>query len=132
MHPQNLDPDMNRERKRNPVRYSAIMALLDLTGRILLVRTQRLPHFWQPIGGGIEHDDKSPIDALIREIKEETSLELTPRDLEFQLCANYDFGTGKIYCYTALLPSGRSIYLSSPEIIEGGWFKINDALSLPM
>ena len=44
-------------------------------------RTFRHPAFWQPITGGIEFEE-TPIDACIREVKEETGLEIRREDIK--------------------------------------------------
>jgi len=49
--------------------------------------TNRHPAFWQPITGGIEKDEK-PIEACIREVKEEANLLM---NLEIVKDLNYEF-----------------------------------------
>ncbi|MBC8060335.1 MAG: NUDIX domain-containing protein [Clostridiaceae bacterium] len=49
--------------------------------------TNRHPAFWQPITGGIENNEK-PIDACIREVKEEANLLM---NLEILKDLNYKF-----------------------------------------
>ena len=46
------DPNVERERAKHPKRIVAVVFLYDRNGRVLLVRTKRLPTQWQPIGGG--------------------------------------------------------------------------------
>ena len=50
-------------------------------------KTDRHPAFWQPITGGIEKDEK-PIEACIREVKEEANLQM---NLEIVIDLNYEF-----------------------------------------
>ncbi len=44
-------------------------------------KTDRHPAFWQPITGGIEQGEK-PLDACIREVKEETNLNVRRESIE--------------------------------------------------
>lgn len=57
-------------------------------------KTYRHPAFWQPITGGIELNEK-PIDACIREVNEETSLQITFENIED---LKYDFQILKEEC----------------------------------
>jgi 8-oxo-dGTP pyrophosphatase MutT (NUDIX family) len=59
--------------------------------RVLLVKHKKLG-MWLPVGGHIELDeaDKSPDDALIREVREETGLSIWPNDGLTPPYAKYD------------------------------------------
>lgn len=124
------DPNADRERMRNPTRNVAVVGLLNDANRILLVRTSRLPNHWQPLGGGMEQGDSSPEDALIREVREETGVELAYRDLKFELATNYDFGSGTVYFFSLRLPSGVKLSFDAGEVLEWRWFTLDQALNL--
>jgi 8-oxo-dGTP pyrophosphatase MutT (NUDIX family) len=126
------DPNIARELKKHPTRNVAVVGLFDKEGRILLVRTKRFPDHWQPIGGGMKNTDSTPIETLKRELREETNLDLAPEEFEFQLITDYDFGEGKVYFYTALLPSVTYLNFDSSELIEWKWFTWDSIKSLQM
>lgn len=68
--------------------------LLIDNGKILLgLRTDN--HTWGSPGGGVE-DGESPIDAVIREVKEETNLDITALNLTF-VARNYSYNEGVIW-----------------------------------
>jgi 8-oxo-dGTP diphosphatase len=55
-------------------------AITDKEGRILCVRMNYATHGWTTPGGGVELGE-SPLDALKREVLEESGLEVVPEEL---------------------------------------------------
>lgn len=125
-----LDPDVSRERSTNPKRDVAVIGLINPVGKIALVRTTRLPNYWQPIGGGMEPWDKSPTDTLVREVREETGIELTANEMTHTFSAGYDFGDGTIYFYIANVVDETIPNLNISEIAEWKWFTPEETESL--
>ncbi|MFJ8811634.1 NUDIX hydrolase [Amycolatopsis thermoflava] len=131
-------PDLNekgvaRERKEHGRRNVAVVGLRNADDQILMIRTNRLPSRWQPIGGGVESSDKSPADALIREVFEELSISLDPSDLKAVLQAPYDFGEGTVFFYEAFFdPRVHRIKIDTEEIAESRWFDLSEAMRLPV
>lgn len=123
------DPNVRREMGVNPNRSVAVVGLLDPQENILLVRTKRFPDHWQPLGGGMDPTDATPIDTLTRELTEETSLELPSEAFHFEMSTDYDFGSGQIHFYTAQVPGGLSIQFDPGEVVESQWISIKSALS---
>lgn len=121
--PRSEDPNVIREIKDNPVRDVSVVGLFDDGGRLLLARTQRLPHHWQLIGGGVRSDDLNPTATVQRELKEETNLYLPLEAFNLQFVADYDFGKGKVFFFTARLPRKAILEFDSSEIIDWRWFK---------
>ena len=64
----------------NPV-PAACALCLDAAGRVLLTRRAWEPHagMWD-LPGGFLHEDEDPLDALRRELAEETGLEIEPTE----------------------------------------------------
>jgi 8-oxo-dGTP pyrophosphatase MutT (NUDIX family) len=122
------------EQPRHPSRRDvAVAALLDDDDRVLLVRTRRLPGYWQPVGGGLEPGDRSFPDAAARELREELGLDLAPEALRYEFRASYDFGDGEVRFFSARLPRPRVRQLvpNLEEIEELCWSSLAAALELP-
>lgn len=66
---------MNSTHCESPIRIAAAV-IIDADGRLLLVRKRGTSAFMQP-GGKIEPDEL-PIDALVRELREELGLVIDP------------------------------------------------------
>lgn len=125
------DPNVSRESIKNPKRDVAVIGLLN-NSKILLVRTKRFPDHWQPIGGGVKPFDKSPIDTLMREVKEETGIELDNNQIIFEIETEYDFGEGTVFFYSATVDRLTTINFDTKELSEWGWFKFDEAIKLNM
>ncbi len=126
------DADVRREQTTNGHRHVAVVGLRDPEGRVLMVRTRRLPGRWQPIGGGMEPADASPVEALIRELKEEASIEYAESDFRLVTEAPYDFGDGRVHFFEARFdPSRQPPPRFDPhEILEYRWLSVSDAQHL--
>ena len=64
--------------------YVSTVALIDWQGKVLIsLRTENktLPNFWEFPGGKIKTNE-SPDDAIVREIKEELSLDINQKSLK--------------------------------------------------
>lgn len=64
--------------------HIAAAVMMDDKGRLLLVRKKGTAYFMQP-GGKIEPEE-DPHSALIRELREELSIELSQEELTPQCC----------------------------------------------
>ena len=120
------------DQPRHPGRRDvAVAALLDDEDRVLLVRTRRLPDYWQPVGGGVEPADGSFLDAAARELREELGVILSRDALRFELSTSYDFGQGEVRFFSARLPGTCELVPNRAEIEELCWSKVSAALQLP-
>ncbi|MFD1719151.1 NUDIX hydrolase [Georgenia deserti] len=79
-----LGPDWVRGPDGLPYRRAARVILLDAADRVLLVRGhdagETTRSWWFTVGGGLDAGE-SPHDGAVREVREETGLEVHPRDL---------------------------------------------------
>ncbi len=128
----NNDNNIEEERKRNPKRNVVIVTLRNKDNLILMVRTKKLPNSWQPIGGGID-EGETPIDAIIRELYEETGIKISCNDLIEVTRVPYDFGEGTVYCYdTKTTFEEDLVKIEKEEIEEYRWFSLEEMTKLPM
>jgi 8-oxo-dGTP pyrophosphatase MutT (NUDIX family) len=67
--------------------------------RILLCRTKKNPEFWQPVGGS-EQGAEYPIETAMRELLEETGVELFDDEQLKQVCVHPSKTGGKVTFYT--------------------------------
>ncbi len=113
--------------KLHPQRNVAVAGLVDDEGKILLMRTRALPDKWQPVGGGVKKDE-TPEQTIIREVKEELSIDIDPRYSVFNSSQAYDFGDGTVYFYT--IPVERSlielISIKASEVLEARWVPVDE------
>ncbi|MBD5805747.1 NUDIX domain-containing protein [Lactobacillus sp. 0.1XD8-4] len=94
----------------------------------LLLESQNKGHFWGFPKGHVEGEE-SLAETAIREIKEETQLEL-PIDTSFNVYTEYDLPNGnrkQMTLYTAELDNHEDIHLQVAEIKNYGWFSYQDA-----
>lgn len=85
-----------------------------------------LSGFWEFPGGKIE-DGESEQEALIREIKEELTVDIEIIEYINQYSYEYDFGIVSLKVYTAQIVSGT---ISLIEHSDKKWLKATDLLNL--
>jgi phosphoglycolate phosphatase len=109
--------------------------IFDAHSNVLMIQTHKWSNLWG-IPGGKTHYGESSLDALRREIKEETDLDIT--DIEFVLvqdCINSPefyreahFILLNYICHCQGTPQVRL----NEEALQFRWIPLNDALSLPL
>jgi 8-oxo-dGTP pyrophosphatase MutT (NUDIX family) len=115
-------------KQEHPERNVAVVGLRDAAGNVLLVRTHKLTQWWQPIGGGIDSEDKTPEAAAVREVQEELGITVDPNDLVLVLETAYDFGRGTVYFYEIQVDRNAvSLIIDEHEIIDHEWFSPKEA-----
>jgi ADP-ribose pyrophosphatase YjhB (NUDIX family) len=102
-----------------------VAAIIERQGRFLFVeepdKVTGLPVINQP-AGHVEHGE-SVFDAVVREVREETGLAFTPRDIVglYPLKA----ANGSDYfrvCFTGTVPDGAVAAPEDPDILRCHWF----------
>lgn len=122
---------VERYSKDHPKREVAVVGLRDERGNVFLVRTHKLTEWWQPVGGGVDPEDKSPEEAAVREIREELGISIDLSSLSLILVTPYDFGEGNVYFYETLVNrESMSMKIDEVEIIDFKWFSPQESLSL--
>lgn len=110
----------------------AVCALIvDDAGRVLLGRRAQEPAAgrWDILGGFV-HEDEQPLDALRREIREETGLDVVPVEFVAAVADRYgeEGGPTLNLCWTARVAGGT--LEPREELAEVRWFA-PDALPRP-
>ena len=106
--------------------YVSTVALIDWQGKALISlrsENQILPNFWEFPGGKIKNNE-SPDDAIIREIKEELSLDINKKSLK-PLSFNtytYDEFHAIIFFYICRSWKGTPVSKKNQKIL---WVKID-------
>lgn len=107
----------------------AKVVILNEYGQVFLARTKKHPDYWQPVGGAMEPEDGSLLDAALREVEEECMLHLKPEDLSFEFVADGQLGEFEIFFFTAHVKP-TDIITPNDELAEWGWFSIEDTAEL--
>lgn len=110
----------------------AAVCALTSRGRLLFVRTRRLPDEWQPPGGQVEEGDNSIAATASRELREELGVTVKTHDLALVSVELSDVKDGRIYFFTASLPTGQSIRPVGAEILDHLWTTVGDASALAL
>jgi 8-oxo-dGTP diphosphatase len=97
---------------------------LDELGRILLGRRAFDPGkgLWD-LPGGFLHEDEHPLDALRREVREETALEIEPIEFLGFWLEPYD---GRIVLCLAWTARGRGEARPGDDLVELRWFAADE------
>ena len=116
----------------HPVRDVAVVGLVNDSGCLLMVKTNKLQDAWQPVGGGVEGTE-SPSEALIREVREELAIHINPSRSVLNTVFPYDFGKGSVHFFTIPIDNSLvdSIAVDSREIAEIKWFSLDELVSIP-
>ncbi len=91
-------------------------------GKILLVQDATRQELWTLPGGGLEHQELIP-DALMREVKEETSLTVQPRDLLGIFTQKKN--PGIVILMRAVVIDG-SLHADGKEVQKVGFFSLDE------
>ena len=101
---------------------SVLVVVYTGTGKVLLLRRADHPEFWQSITGSMEWTDATPVDTAVRELREETGIQVTAPPLR-------DWHIQQRY---VLFPQWRHKY--APEISENTehFFSLELAQEIPI
>ena len=130
-----LKPQAKRFEENHPPLATVGALILDDTDRVLMIRTHKWSGLWGIPGGKIKWGETS-IDALRREIKEETNLDIT--DIEFRLVQDcihskefYRDAHFVLLNYTCRCAGERAVTLND-EAREFRWVTMSEALAMPL
>lgn len=115
-----------------PMPGDAAVCALQAAGRLLLVRTRRLPGYWQPPGGLIEEGDGSAASAAARELGEELGITVAVNSMRLVSVEPSDVNGGQVFFFAASIPPGEEVRPAPGEILEHKWVSVDSADRLPM
>lgn len=101
---------------------SVLVVVYTGSGKVLLLRRADHPEFWQSITGSMEWDDATPVATAVRELREETGIQVTaPQLRDWHLQQRY-----------VLFPQWRHKY--APEVSENTehFFSLELAQEIPI
>lgn len=119
---------------------SVLVVVYTTTGKVLLLKRADHPAFWQSMTGSMQWDERDPRDTAIRELKEETGLQVAPEGLrDLGLVQRYpilprwrhryapEILENTERAYAVELPDEATITISPTEHTEYGWFSFDEA-----
>jgi mutator protein MutT len=126
-----MDPIKAGPSVRNPQseirnRKRVSVALIEQSGKILVARRKEgafLGNYWELPGGGMQ-DGESPEECVVREVREETGLDVRPEAHVGVFDHDYPELTVEIHAYFCRPLGGEARALASAEIAWIGWEEI--------
>jgi dATP pyrophosphohydrolase len=117
---------------------SVLVLVYTATGQVLMLERRNPPGFWQSVTGSLDWDEQDPLQAAIRELREETGLEAEPRatgiDHVFPILPEWrhryhpDVVENREYVFALELPRPRKIQLNPDEHIKYEWLDVAGAM----
>jgi 8-oxo-dGTP pyrophosphatase MutT (NUDIX family) len=120
-------PNLNESKK--DLKKNAVAVIVNNDNKILLLKRGDHKEFWMPnkwslVGGGIDKKDKNPEDAVKREIKEETGLEIDKFVDTFTIQRHDDSIEHVFACRYEGEPT--DIVVDGFENTNYGWFDVSE------
>ncbi|MHB8346568.1 MAG: dihydroneopterin triphosphate diphosphatase [Acidiferrobacterales bacterium] len=119
---------------------SVLVVVYTRAGRALMLRRADFPEFWQSITGSMEWTDETPLATAVRELREETGLDVAPEDLRDWHRINryvlfphwrHKYAPGTVenteHAFSLELGSEVPIVLNPAEHSEYVWMPLGDA-----
>jgi dATP pyrophosphohydrolase len=130
---------MTEPRYKRP--ESVLVVVYTRAGKVLMLRRADHPEFWQSITGSMEWQDAAPLAAAVRELCEETGIEVSPQALrdwritrQFEIFPQWrhKYAPGVRYntehCFSLELPDESDINVSPTEHSEYAWVTFAEAV----
>ncbi len=140
--PSTAPQDSEKQVFQNPAKRpeSVLVVVYTSTGKVLLLKRADHPDFWQSVTGSLLWEEIAPVEAALRELKEETGLTVDVRQLRDrqrtyhfpilqQWRARYapDVMENTEHVFTLELPAETALTIHPAEHVEYGWFAFDEA-----
>jgi 8-oxo-dGTP pyrophosphatase MutT (NUDIX family) len=114
----------------HPPRHRGALVMLWCDECVLLVRTS-YQDVWMAPGGGVGAQEE-PLDAAVREVREELGLQVDRADLSLALEVEHLWNSrrDRVWFFERVLPSRPHVTLDGRELIEARWFDPASARAL--
>jgi ADP-ribose pyrophosphatase YjhB (NUDIX family) len=104
-----------------PVRYASSALVFDEAGRVLLIK-QNYGQRKYGVPGGVVEFGETPTEAAVREVREETGVDVALGPLTGLYTLRKDDHTLLCYVFAATIEHGEPAVPTTGEIAEVGWF----------
>ena len=120
-------------------RPESVLVVVHTADSVLLLRRVDPPDFWQSVTGSLRWDEREPIEAARRELREETGIEEAGRLRDLQLTYRFpilpawraryatDVKENTEHVFSLALPAETDINVNPAEHAEWGWFDFRTA-----
>jgi len=121
-------------------RPESVLVVVHTSQRVLLLRRADHPEFWQSVTGSMQWSEASPLDTAVRELAEETGLEVDPPRLrDWRLTRRYTifpewrhrYAPGTLenteHLFSLEVPPGAPIRTNPAEHTEFAWLPFREA-----
>ncbi len=121
-------------------RPESVLVVVHTRDRVLLLRRTDRPDYWQSVTGSMHWDEQAPVEAAVRELREETGLAVSPQRLrDWRLSRRYTifpewrhkYAPGTLenteHVFSLELPGESAIYVSPAEHTGYAWVPFGEA-----
>ncbi len=121
-------------------RPESVLVVVHTRARVLLLRRTDRPDYWQSVTGSMHWDEQAPVEAAVRELREETGLEVPPQRLrDWRLSRRYTifpewrhrYAPGTVenteHLFSLELPEESAINVNPAEHTEYAWVPFGEA-----
>jgi len=114
--------------------HFSVGALIKKDGKILMINRKAPPYGWACVAGHIDVEE-TPEQAILREVKEESNLDVIKQRLIFEELVDWNFcskGANVHYWYVFECDFKGNVKHNENESLETGWKSVNELKELQL